>query len=1045
MKKHVLRLFALALICLSAPGLWAQVTTSALNGTITDQATKERLIGATVVAKHLPSGTTYGAVTNAKGNYSIVGMRPGGPYSITVSYIGYDAMTLNNISLSLGETETINVKMKDGATQVSEVVVTGKKGSAFNLQKTGAGTSFSRRNIERVPTVTRSISDIAKLTPQSNGSGSFAGANSRFNSFQIDGAVNNDVFGLGQSGKNAISLEAIDALQVVIAPFDVRQSGFTGGGMNAITKSGTNTFHGSIYDYYHNQDFYGTTAGKDVKDRKKLVNQYENTVGFTLGGPILKDKLFFFANGEYVNKETPSTFIPGDGLSRITVAAADQVAQKLRDLGYDAGGYQSAANPEKTYKGLLRLDWNINQANHLTLRYSHIDDKPFIFSNSDTQLKFRSMGYTKRSLTNTFVAELNSKLSRSLSNELRVSYSGIRDKRTFASAPFPFISVDLGGGRTIQAGVDQYTPANELDQDIYSLTDNLTLTAGNHTFTFGTHNEFFRMRNLFIANLFGNYQYRDRQITDAAGQRVTQPGLVDFMTVGTPAEVGPYSYSLSRVNTALTGDARWAPSFGAGQLSLYAQDDWKMTDQLRLTYGLRVDAPFFVERPTENQKFNNSQIARDYGVKNNYLPGIKPLFSPRFGFRYSVDEDKRYIIRGGTGVFTGRVPFVWISNSFSNSGIEYERTSLYAGRNRVLNNVRFSADPNSAQSNANFVPGSTEINLVANNFTYPQVWRSNLAFEANLPWGVKASIEAMFTKNLNNIRYRNLALSPAAPLDHGNGELRPVYTRRDANDYSSVIMIENSDKGYTYNFTAALSKDFGFGLDASVAYTYGTAVVGNDGLSSTAVNNWKFNYSNDINADEVAFSSFDMRHRIIAQLNYRIEYAKHFATTIGLIYNGQSGSRYSVLMNNDLNGDGERNDLAYLPTVSQVTNNSRTAISYADFLAQNPDLARYEGRITPRNGFMTPFTHKIDLHFAQDFFLNIAGRRHTLQLNADIINLGNLLNRGWGMEPYIQYSSISPISYNGGNYEFNLSRQQPWAYSDLSSRWRAQVGVKYIF
>ena len=302
----------------------------------------------------------------------------------------------------------------------------------------------------------------------------------------------------------------------------------------------------------------------------------------------------------------------------------------------------------------------------------------------------------------------------------------------------------------------------------------------------------------------------------------------------------------------------------------------------------------------------------------------------------------------------------------------------------------------------------------------------------------------MFTKNLNNIRYRNLALSPGKAITHAPGQVRPTYTRRDDKLYSSVIMIENSNKGYTYNFTATLSKDFGHGLDASVAYTYGAAVVGNDGLSSQAESNWKFNYSNDINADEVSYSSFDLRHRLIAQLNYRVEYAKHFATTIGLIYNGQSGPRYSILYNGDINGDGTSNDLAYLP--STMASSSRSAMDYATFLKENPDIAQYVGRIAPRNAFVAPFIHKVDLHFAQDFFVNVGGRRHTLQLNADVINLTNLLNRGWGMEPYVNYSSITPITVlRDGSYEFNHATKQPWSYSDINSRWRAQVGLKYIF
>ena len=1042
MKKFLLRLLVLALFAFATPGVWAQVTTSAINGTITDPTTKETLIGATIVAKHLPTGTTYGAITNAKGNFSIVGMRPGGPYTLTVTYIGYQPTKIENVSLALGETETFNIQLKDDTQQLTSVVVTGSKGGKFNAQKTGAGTAFSRKNIERVPTVSRSLMDIAKLTPQSNGNGSFAGANSRFNSFQIDGAVNNDVFGLGaSSSKNAISIEAIDALQVVIAPFDVRQSGFTGGGMNAITKSGTNAFHGSVYDFYHNQDFYGTTAGKDVKERKKLDKQYENTVGFTLGGPIVQDKLFFFANGEYVKQVNPSTYIPGDASSKITKEEADKVEAKLKSLGYDAGGYTSRSVPSETFKGLLRLDWNINQAHHLTMRYSYIDDKPYIFSNNPTTLKFYNSGYFKRSVTNTVVAELNSKLTSSISNELRVSYSGIRDKRSFNGAPFPFLKIDLGGRRSIQAGVDQYTPANELSQDIYSLSNNLTLSLGNHTLTFGTHNEFFRMRNLFIRDLYGVYDYRTYDTKDATGKTVPHLGIDDFLTAGDAGEIGPGKYNYSYVNTAATnGDGRWAPSFRAGQLGFYAQDDWKVSNVLRLTYGLRVDMPFFLDRPTANPTFNNSAFAKEHGVTNDYLPPLRPLFSPRVGFRYDVDADSRYVVRGGTGIFTGRVPFVWISNSFTNSGLEYLRTERL--NQDARDHVRLTSDLASPKAKANIVPGSTEIDMVGSNFTYPQVWRTSLAFDARLPWGIRATLEGMYSKTLNNVRYQDLGLKKATEKVYASGEVRPVYKRQDADKFSNLILLSNSNLGYTYNLTATLAKDFGHGLDASIAYTFGEAKVGNDGLSSQASGNWLYNYSNDINGDEVYYSAFDMRHRVVAQLNYRVEYAKHFATTIGLIYNGQSGPRYSFLSYSDLNGDGEKNDLAYLPETA--TTDKKSAMTYEKFLEENPDIAAYKGHIIPRNALMAPFVNKFDLHFAQDFFLKVGGKRHTLQLNADIVNVGNLLNRAWGMTPRVEYSRIFPLS--GANSEnFTISTPHPWTYSDIASRWQAQVGLKYIF
>lgn len=1039
MKKYLLRLFALVILSLATPALWAQVTTSAINGTVTDPATKETLIGASIVAKHLPTGTTYGAVTNAKGNYSIVGMRPGGPYTITVSYIGYQKASLSNVSLALGETETINVTLTSDTQQLTAVSVRGARGNRFNAQKTGAGSNFSRRNIERVPTVSRSIMDIAKLTPQSNGNGSFAGANSRYNSLQIDGAVNNDVFGLGGSNKNAISLEAIDALQVVIAPFDVRQSGFTGGGMNAITKSGTNTFHGSIYDYYYNQDFYGTTAGKNVENRKKLDKQYENTVGFTLGGPIVKDKLFFFANGEYVKGIRPSTFTPGNG-SQITEADAILVRDKLIELGYDPGSYATSDIPSRTFKGLLRLDWNIDAKHRLTLRYSHINDKPYNFSNSARRLRFYNNGYFKHSVTNTIVAELNSKLTDRLSNELRVSYSGIRDRRSYLGGAFPFVNINGANGTQIQAGVDKDSPANELDQDIFALSNNLSLSLGNHTLTFGTHNELFRMRNLYVTNFFGNYEYAS---------------INDFLTIGTGAsEVAPTSFGYSAANVGRTGDPRWAPAFRAGQLGFYAQDEWKVTDRFRLTYGLRVDLPFFLDRPAANEAFNSSAIAQQYGVTNNYLPPLRPLFSPRVGFRYQIDEARRFTLRGGTGIFTGRVPFVWISNSFSNTGLEYIRTAL---RGTSASAIRFNPDVNQQPTRAS---RTSEVDMVGKNFRYPQVWRSNLALDANLPWGIRATLEGMYTRNINSIRTRNLILTPNGTLDHGNGQVRPVYQvdATLAQDYTNLILLTSNNLGYSYNLTASLAKDFGHGLDASIAYTFGESKAANDGTSSQAASNWGYNYSVDINGEEVSYSNFDMRHRIVGQLNYRVEYGKHFATTIGLIYNGQSGPRYSILYNGDVNGDartipGLRNDLAYLPTREEVANGYFATpaedAQFEEFMNSAKDLNKYRGQIAPRNAFMTRFVHSFDLHFAQDFFLKVGGRKHTLQLNADILNIGNLLNRGWGLDPHVQYNNITPIrtTVNAGTRVYNFSHRgtTPWDYADLGSRWRAQVGIKYTF
>lgn len=1047
----------------------AQVTTSTINGTITDAMTKETLIGASVVARHLPTGTMYGAATNAKGNFIIQGLRPGGPYVIEVSYVGYQTIKLENITLSLGETETFNVKLRDDAQKLQDVVVTGKKGNSFNATRTGAATSFNRKAIENTPSVSRSLFDIAKLTPQaSGGSGgtSFAGSSNKYNSFQIDGAVNNDVFGLSSSGTNGgatgttpISLEAIEAVQVVIAPFDVRQGGFTGGGINAITKSGSNKFTGSVYDYFYNQDFIGTTSGADVKERKKYDKQYNNTLGFTLGGPIVKDKLFFFVNGEYVDQSIPSVHFLNDPKSGISVAEADRVVKKLAELGYNSPGYEGLEKKTRSYKALARLDWNINQAHRLTLRYSYVQGNSLSHSNSLNRLTFRDRAVQYNSKTHSLVGELNSRFSSKLSNEFRIGYTRIRDNRQ-PNGRFPNVDIELRNNNFIQLGADAFAVANQLDQDIFALTNNLTLNAGNHTITLGTHNELFSMYNLFIRDNYGSYVYGS---------------LEDFESIGTANPAKPKSYNYSYSIESITGTKRWGPRFKAAQLGFYIQDEWKANDRLRLTYGLRADMPWFLDQPGANDYFNNSAIAKEYGVQNNRMPEARILWSPRVGFRYTLDESRREIIRGGVGIFTGRIPFVWISNLFSNTGIEYSRTRLLYQENKKdpkktiddfikYPDFAFNTDPSNQFYDKNAKKPSSEVDMVAKDFRYPQVLRANLAFETTLPGGVRATLEGMFTKNLNNLRYQNLMVKQnGKQMDNGTADNRDLYDiikTDDTNPYTHLIYLSNTNKGYSYNLTAQLSKDFNFGLSASLAYTFGRSFAANDGNSSQAASGWNYNYAvNGGNADELGISSFDMRHRVVGNFSYRVEYGA-FATTVGLIYNGQSGSRFQLLYNGDVNSDGYgfgkyANDLLYMPTSAEIAKmnfGSDAAKAEAQrkefdaYISSRPELDQYRGQVVPRNGLEMPFTHQFDLHFAQDFNFKVAGRKQTIQLNADVINLGNLLNRAWGHSHYVQYGTVSLLGYNRGEYSFIKPRNpEMYTMTDFDSRWRAQVGIKYIF
>lgn len=1058
-----LSVFVLFLFCLTFT-LNAQVTTSGISGKVTAEG--ELLIGATVQAVHEPSGTTYGTVTNADGRYSLQGMRTGGPYTVEVSYVGFQKAVYKNITLQLGETYLLDVKLTESLS-LDEVVVTASKAALFNSQKTGAAQNFNQSQIQATPSVSRSIFDVTKMNPLgvNTASGmSFAGSSNKYNSFQIDGITNNDVFGLsssgtngGQAGANPISLEAIEEIQVVIAPYDVRQGGFTGGGINAITKSGTNTFHGSAYWYYNNENFYGKTPGKDAKERKKLGDQSSATYGFTLGGPIVKDKLFFFANYERVKETYPSSNNIGSTESNLDVKEVDQIVNKISQLtgGYNAGGYGPQDIDTYSNKILTRLDWNINEQNKFTVRYSFLDGRKMVFSNSVSSAKLNDNGYFMNNKTHSLVSELNTQFTPSWSNEFRFGWTYVRDYRDPIGQPLPNITINnlINNGdptkkSSLELGTERNSAANALDQDIFTLEDNLIWNKGNHTITLGTHNEFFHMKNLYITNIYGSYVYNS---------------LDDFWTVGTANEVLPNSYEYSYSNEKITGTDRWAPVFGAAQLGFYAQDEWKVTNRFSMTYGLRLDIPLLFDKPRANEVFNSSTVATSMGLATDQMPTTKVLWSPRVGFRWSLNEDRTTLLRGGAGIFTGRVPFVWISNSFGNAGVEMVRTAYSSSLGNYPSDFKFNIDPNKQYKDPNAKVPTSEVDVMAKNFRFPSVFRANLAVEQMLPFGIRGTLEGLYSKTLNNILYENINYQWKGETLNNGGDDRPVYEKQD-NHFTQVMLLKNTSKGYTFNITTKLEKSFDFGLNAMIAYTYGQAKSLNDGNSSQAYSGWKYNatYYGDMNP-ELTWSMFDVRNRVIGSVSYRKEYAKHFATTVSLFYNGQTGGRYSLLDYTDLNKDGYRNDLMYVPTDAELekmvftdihsNNNTVTAAEQKDALIKwiegNGELRKSKGTHIKRNQMTLPFEHHFDFHFAQDFFVDIAGQRNTIQLNFDIINVGNLLNKKWGM--YYQTNSgydLTPlttkIGTNGATYQF-YDPGEMYTNTNITSRWHAQVGLKYIF
>lgn len=1058
-----LSVFVLFLFCLTFT-LNGQVTTSGISGKVTAEG--ELLIGATVQAVHEPSGTTYGTVTNADGRYSLQGMRTGGPYTVEVSYVGFQKAVYKSITLQLGETYLLDVKLTESLS-LDEVVVTASKAALFNSQKTGAAQNFNQSQIQATPSVSRSIFDVTKMNPLgvNTASGmSFAGSSNKYNSFQIDGITNNDVFGLsssgtngGQAGANPISLEAIEEIQVVIAPYDVRQGGFTGGGINAITKSGTNTFHGSAYWYYNNENFYGKTPGKDAKERKKLGDQSSATYGFTLGGPIVKDKLFFFANYERVKETYPSSNNIGSTESNLDVKEVDQIVNKISQLtgGYNAGGYGPQDIDTYSNKILTRLDWNINEQNKFTVRYSFLDGRKMVFSNSVSSAKLNDNGYFMNNKTHSLVSELNTQFTPSWSNEFRFGWTYVRDYRDPIGQPLPNITINnlINNGdptkkSSLELGTERNSAANALDQDIFTLEDNLIWNKGNHTITLGTHNEFFHMKNLYITNIYGSYVYNS---------------LDDFLTVGTANEVLPNSYEYSYSNEKITGTDRWAPVFGAAQLGFYAQDEWKVTNRFSMTYGLRLDIPLLFDKPRANEVFNSSTVATSMGLATDQMPTTKVLWSPRVGFRWSLNEDRTTLLRGGAGIFTGRVPFVWISNSFGNAGVEMVRTAYSSSLGNYPSDFKFNIDPNKQYKDPNAKVPTSEVDVMAKNFRFPSVFRANLAVEQMLPFGTRGTLEGLYSKTLNNILYENINYQWKGETLNNGGDDRPVYEKQD-NHFTQVMLLKNTSKGYTFNITTKLEKSFDFGLNAMIAYTYGQAKSLNDGNSSQAYSGWKYNatYYGDMNP-ELTWSMFDVRNRVIGSVSYRKEYAKHFATTVSLFYNGQTGGRYSLLDYTDLNKDGYRNDLMYVPTDAELekmvftdihsNNNTVTAAEQKDALIKwiegNGELRKSKGTHIKRNQMTLPFEHHFDFHFAQDFFVDIAGQRNTIQLNFDIINVGNLLNKKWGM--YYQTNSgydLTPlttkIGTNGATYQF-YDPGEMYTNTNITSRWHAQVGLKYIF
>jgi outer membrane receptor protein involved in Fe transport len=1050
-------ILTLSLLLMSVYSLQAQVTTASMSGKVTDTS-RDPIIGATVQAVHEPSGTRYGAITNVDGRYTIQGMRAGGPYNVTVTYVGMKTNEASGITLQLGETFRHNVELSENAELLGEVVVTGRAG--VDATKTGAAMSINATEINRMPSISHGIADVTRLNPQirvnNDGAMFFAGTNNRYNSFQIDGAMNNDVFGLtsngsngGQAGTQPVSMESIAQIQINVAPFDVRQSGFTGGAINAITKSGTNDFHGSIYGFGNNQHLIGNKyTMMNGKTSEKYTDQDEYQAGITFGGPIIKDKLFFFANYEKANKTYQNSYALGTSASRVDATLANELLDKLKEIAKSQGiEYNGTLGGSDVYtksdKGGLKLDWNINDRHKASIRWSIVSAKALNQISSATNLNASTYQYDFVSKTNSWVAELQSRFNDRMSNEFRASYVRVRDERQPGPA-FPMIQINNVGGGTLNLGNERSSMANALNQDIWTVTDNFTWYTGNHTFTFGTHNEFYNFSNLFIQDTYGTYYYSSSD---------------DFLA----GKINRFRFA--QANVDVTGDPRWAAKVKTGQVGFYAQDKWMVNDNLDLTLGVRMDIPLFFNRPTENVDFNTFAESKEWSYRTNSKLSSSPMFSPRFGFRWEMDGSEKYILRGGLGIFTGRIPFVWLSNNFSNTGIQLSSYNLQRNNTNEaqMNKLSLITDPNGQMTNVNQLTasGSQTINVFDRKFKFAQNLRANLAIDFQFA-GISWTAEAIFSKTLNDIMYQNLKYEatgktladtyPALSFD-----TRPMMGKVSGSDqFTNIYALSNTAKGYSYNLSLKAQKKFEFGLDLMASYTFTKSKTANNGTSSVAESNWQYNYTyGNPNKAELANSTFNVPHMIRVAAYYTKKWRANRSTVIGLIYTGSSGTPYSVFYNGDANNDEAKNDMMFIPTDAQIDKMPFTATdTYSEaqqranmkaWIAGDDYMKKHRGEYFDRNGANDKFEHHFDFHLAHTIGFKVGkGMRH-LELSVDIINAGNIFNKKWGRTS-ASSTFYSPVNFSNGAYQFlQPADYNMKSYSDYYSRWRGQVGMKWTF
>lgn len=1077
---------------------YAQVTTSSMNGRVTDEK-GEPVVGAAVVATHEPSGTVYGAIVNQNGQYTINGMRAGGPYKVEVSSVGYNSLLFKDVTLQLAETYNLSATLKESTEFLEQVVVIGTAKSKFSNERTGAATNIDNSQIAALPTVSRSITDVTRLSPYGGNGMSFAGADGRTANFTVDGANFNNNFGLSEKlpgGGSPISIDAIEEMQVVISPFDVRQTNFIGGGVNAITKSGTNTFKGTAYVYHKNENLRGDAIGGEQITGARAKDR-TTTYGFTLGGPIVKNKLFFFVNYEYVNTPTIANRWRGseDGkedannyISRTKLSDLQKVSDFVKDkYGYDTGSYTNFPADESNQKILARIDWNINDKNHLAVRYNYTLNRGWNAPNktsmdggtrasgartSQYSMSFANSMYAIDNSVHSVSLDLNSRITDNLSNQFLATFSKLDDTRSTGSSEFPFIDILDGSGQNYMAlGYELFSWNNAVHNTIANVRDDLTWYLGNHKVTGGLRYEYQMADNAYMRNGTGYYRYSS---------------LDDFLNGAAPEIVNlTYGYN---------GEKNPAARVRFSQASIYAQDEWSVRENFKLTYGVRFDGLFFNNKDvvTNNAilKLNYYPKAKDFKethIDTGKWPGAQLAISPRVGFNWDVFNNKSLKVRGGTGLFSGRLPLVFFTNMPTNSGsVQYQAQinaknaakkgftmAEFAGglvkdaNGKVTTNALYQkllglGYPANYKPEDGTVPSS--ISAVDNKFKMPQVWKTSLAVDYAIPtsFPFSVSVEGIFNKTINGVMISDWSMKDAGSYAKFNGvDNRPIYPDSFRNG-TSAFVLENTNKGYGYSASATVNMTPIPEVNIMAAYTHTASKEITSMPGSNAESAFTYvptvagpNYIDLHNAINV------IPDRFIASVTHNDHCGNHFS----LIYETWRGSsNYSYMLSNDMNGDGYAYDAVYIPTDAQVKNGDFRFVSDDDrdrfmaFVHKDKYLSKHQGKYAEAYSVYSPWVHRVDFSYKHDFKVKAGKTTNILQLGFDIKNLLNLFNSNWGVMKILNPAigtEAKILKYEGADADGYAKFSTPKGVTGntktftpnhaIGQCWYASIGIKYMF